>query len=218
MNQAGPKSSNQIIVIDLGPTKSTNEPRFVTVLDDTSNVPSLPQICADIRTGHEQQGLVKLCQGCKNHKSTAELLTVPWYHDLLEDQEAEDPSERDHVLVSSASSWRIQMVKWIGDSKEVEAAEQAEAAEKALWKTLGDLNSNSKLNDKEDTPRLPKKPKWKPITLAVLFEEAEKLCKRKLSAQVLEKEAQVMEALAEMEACADAQEDSRPNNGTIEID
>jgi hypothetical protein len=190
----------------------------VTVLDNTLNVPSIPQIRADICAGHEQQGLIKLRQGRKNHKSTAELLTVPRYRDLLEDQEAEDPSERGRVLVSSASGWRVQMAKWIGDSKEAEAAEQVEAAEKALRKTLGDLNSNSESDDEEDTPRLPKKPMWKPITLAVLFGEAEKPRKRKPSARVLEKEARLMETLAEMEACADAQEDSRPDDGAIEID
>ncbi|KAJ7161610.1 hypothetical protein C8R46DRAFT_1037810 [Mycena filopes] len=72
--------------------------------------------------------------------------------------------------------------------------------------------------DDEDAPRLPKKPTWTPITLALLFGEAEKPRKRKPSARVLAQEARLMETLAEMEARADAAEDAVPDDGAIEID
>ncbi|KAJ7154126.1 ribonuclease H-like domain-containing protein [Mycena filopes] len=154
------------------------------------------KIRANIRAGHEQQGLVKLRQR-KNHKSTAELLAVPRYRDLLEDGENEEPSERGRLLVSGVSGWQTQMAKW----------------------TLGESNSDAESDkDDEDAPRLPKKPTWTPITLALLFGEAEKPRKRKPSARVLAQEARLMETLAEMEARADAAEDAVPDDGAIEID
>ncbi|KAJ7042268.1 hypothetical protein C8F04DRAFT_1176428 [Mycena alexandri] len=180
------------------------------------------QVRADIRADHERQGLIKPRQGRKNHKSVGALLAVPRYCDLLEDQEDEDPSERGRALVSSTDGWRTEMAKWVADSKAAEVVERAEAAEKAKWKaqreTLG-LDSDSELEE-EDTPRLPKTPRWKPITLATLFGLSEKPLKRKPSesARVLEEEERLMEALAEMEARADADEDARMDDGAIEID
>ncbi|KAJ6471331.1 ribonuclease H-like domain-containing protein [Mycena sanguinolenta] len=60
------------------------------------------KICANLRAGHARQGLVKSREGRKNHKSTATLLSVPHYRDLLEDQDDEDPTERGCALVSSS--------------------------------------------------------------------------------------------------------------------
>ncbi|KAJ7157411.1 ribonuclease H-like domain-containing protein [Mycena filopes] len=180
------------------------------------------KIRADIRAEHERQGLVKLRQARKNHKSTAELLAVPRYRDLLDDQDDEDSSERGRVLVSGATGWRTQMAKWISESKGAEAVERAEAAERVVRKqnraALGELDSDSDSGGEEETPRLPKKPMWTPITLAVLFGEAEKPRARKPSARVMEEEARLMEALAAMEARADALENARPDDGAIEID
>jgi hypothetical protein len=36
-----------------------------------------------------------------HHKSTATLLTIPQYSDLLDDQDDEDESERGRVLINS---------------------------------------------------------------------------------------------------------------------
>ncbi|KAJ7779844.1 ribonuclease H-like domain-containing protein [Mycena metata] len=178
------------------------------------------KVRADIRADHEWQGLIKPRQGRKNHKSVGALLAVPRYRDLLEDQEDKDPNERGRALVSSTDGWRTEMAKWVADSKAAEVVERAEAAEKAKWtaqrETLG-LDSDSELEE-EDTPRLPKTPRWKPITLVTLFGLSEKPLKRKPSARVLEEEERLMEALAEMEARADADEDARMDDGAIEID
>ncbi|KAJ7784179.1 ribonuclease H-like domain-containing protein [Mycena metata] len=184
------------------------------------------KVRADICADHERQGLIKPRQGRKNHKSVGALLAVARYRDLLEDQEDEDPNERGRALVSSTDGWRTEMVKWVADSKAAEVVERAEAVEKAKWKaqreTLG-LDSDSGLEE-EDTPRLPKTPRWKPITLATLFGLSEKPLKRKPSARVLEEEERLMEALAEMEALAkiearaDADEDARMDDGAIKID
>ncbi|KAJ7148873.1 hypothetical protein C8R46DRAFT_1230946 [Mycena filopes] len=114
------------------------------------------------------------------------------YRGLLEDGENEDPSKRGCLLVSGVSGWQTQMAKWVAESKEAEAAERREVAEKAarkaLRQTLSESNSDADSEsdeDDEDAPRLPKKPTWTPITLALLFGEAEKPRKRKPLARVL---------------------------------
>ncbi|KAJ6626317.1 hypothetical protein B0H10DRAFT_2211206 [Mycena sp. CBHHK59/15] len=97
------------------------------------------KIHADIRAEHQKQGLVKPRQKRKNHKSTATLLSVPRYRDLLEDQDDEDPDQRGRAL-------------WIGDAK---AAEREETAEDSV-------------RDEEDggiPSRIPGRlPAWKPMT------------------------------------------------------
>ncbi|KAJ6603954.1 ribonuclease H-like domain-containing protein [Mycena sp. CBHHK59/15] len=157
------------------------------------------KIHADIRAEHQKQGLVKPRQKRKNHKSTATLLSVPRYRDLLEDQDDEDADQRGRALVSSAAGWRTQMAKWIGDAK---AAEREETAEDSV-------------RDEEDggiPSRIPGRlPAWKPMTLLVLFGEAEKPRQRKPSARVMEEEEVLMQALAE------ADEDEIPDDGAVEI-
>ncbi|KAJ6538637.1 hypothetical protein DFH09DRAFT_1090341 [Mycena vulgaris] len=49
----------------------------------------------------------------KNHDSVETLLAVPRYRDLLEDQGAEDESDRGRALVSSSAKWRSEMATWI---------------------------------------------------------------------------------------------------------
>ncbi|KAJ7730528.1 ribonuclease H-like domain-containing protein [Mycena metata] len=142
------------------------------------------KIRAELRAEHARQGLVKSREGRKNHKSTAALLSVPRYRDLLEDQDDEDETERGRALVSSAEGWRLQLAEWIADAKSAETAERAEAAER---------------------------PKWAPITLALLFGGAEKPRARKPSARVMEEEEMLMQALA------DEEEDAIPDDGAIEV-
>ncbi|KAJ6601670.1 hypothetical protein B0H10DRAFT_2230375 [Mycena sp. CBHHK59/15] len=157
------------------------------------------KIRAQIRAEHEKQGLVKPRQSRKNHKSTATLLSVPRYQDLLEDQEDNDTTERGRTLVSSAAGWRTEVTKWIEDAR---AAERAEAE-----------------SDREEqqrngvSPPLPNcLPAWKPITLQVLLGRAEKPCTRKPSTRVMREEEILMEVLA------DVAEDDNPDDGAIEID
>ena len=59
-----------------------------------------------------------------------ELLAVPQYSDLLEDQYHEDERERGRVLVSSASGWRIEMAKWIAEAREAELEESDDDGER----------------------------------------------------------------------------------------
>ncbi|KAJ6623316.1 ribonuclease H-like domain-containing protein [Mycena sp. CBHHK59/15] len=145
----------------------------------------------------KKQGLLKPRQARNNHKSTATLLSVPRYRDLLEDQDDEDSTER--ALVTSAEGWRTEVAKWIGDAR---AAERMET----------ELVSEDEAND-EFSSRLPTRvPAWKPMTLQVLFGGAEKPRKRRPSKRAMEEEEQLMEALA------NAEEDDVPDDGAIEID
>ncbi|KAJ6624745.1 ribonuclease H-like domain-containing protein [Mycena sp. CBHHK59/15] len=156
------------------------------------------KIKAQIRSEHQKQSIYKPREGRKNHQSTAALLSVPRYRDLLDDQHDEDPSERGCALVSSREGWRTQLVKWVGNAKEAELAEQDSDAENDATDTI--------------TPRLPTRlTSWKPMTLQTLFGGAEKPRRRKPSARVVEEEERLMEDLA------DALEDEELDAGAIEI-
>ncbi|KAJ6527545.1 ribonuclease H-like domain-containing protein [Mycena sp. CBHHK59/15] len=137
------------------------------------------KIRAQIRSEHEQEGILKPRKARKNHQSTATLLSVPHYRDLLDNQDDEDTSERGRALVTSAAGWRTEVAKWIGDARVAEREE-----------TMGDSDDD----EVEDTSsRLPNRiPVWKPMKLAVLFSGAEKPAKRKPSTQVMEEEAILM--------------------------
>jgi hypothetical protein len=68
-------------------------------------------------------------------------------------------------------------------------------------------------NSNEITPRIRNRLTVRePITLQILFEVAEKLRARRLSTQMMDKEERLMQAWA------DAEEDSDPDDGAIEID
>ncbi|KAJ6467375.1 ribonuclease H-like domain-containing protein [Mycena sanguinolenta] len=169
---------------------------------DRRNRLGLEKVKAQIRAEHQLQGLYKRREGRKNHKSIETLLSVPRYRDLLEDQDDEDPSERGHALVASPETWRTQLAKWIGDARAAEDADDSV-----------DANSNSEASDDDDiTPRIPNRlPAWKPMTLQVLFGGAEKPRGRRMSAQMMDEEERLMQALA------DAEEDAIPDDGAIEI-
>ncbi|KAJ6616534.1 hypothetical protein B0H10DRAFT_2390650 [Mycena sp. CBHHK59/15] len=146
------------------------------------------KIRAEIRSEHIKQGLYKPRKPRQNHKSTATLLSVPRYQDLLGDQDDEDPDERGRALVSSRKA---------GEPR---------------WLTERDEQDDTANVPEETTPLVPNRiPAWKPLTLKVLFGEAMPR-KRKLSARVMEEEEILMEQLA------DAAEDDFPDDGAIEID
>ncbi|KAJ7029536.1 hypothetical protein C8F04DRAFT_1288093 [Mycena alexandri] len=120
-----------------------------------------------------------------------------------------------HIQIKLSTVWRLQLAEWIADAKSAETAERAEAAERVARNAerlaQGELNSESDSDDDSDTPRMPKKPKWAPITLALLFGGAEKPRARKPSARVMEEEEMLMQALA------DEEEDAIPDDGAIEV-
>ncbi|KZP27364.1 hypothetical protein FIBSPDRAFT_948639 [Athelia psychrophila] len=92
----------------------------------------LPKLCkmtkvgADIKAEHQMLGLAKTRGKRKVHASTAILLAVPRYSDLLADQEDEDDTERGRLLVNSTEGWRTEMAKWIVAAREAEEAESLE--------------------------------------------------------------------------------------------
>ncbi|KAJ6628155.1 ribonuclease H-like domain-containing protein [Mycena sp. CBHHK59/15] len=152
------------------------------------------KIRAEIRAEHIEKGLYKPRKPRKNHKSTATLLSVPRYRDLLGDQDDEDPTERGRALVSSVVGWRTQMAKWIGDARAAEREETEEDCED------------------EETPLLPNRPTaWKSLTLQVLFGGAEPR-KRKPEPRAMAEEEILMEELA------NAAEDEILDDGAVEID
>ncbi|KAJ7444259.1 hypothetical protein B0H11DRAFT_2250139 [Mycena galericulata] len=147
---------------------------------------------ADHRNKLGLEKMDKRTKARKNHKSTAALLNVPRYRDLLEDQEDEDPSERGLILVSSAQGWTTEVAKWIGDAH---AAERAEVA----------ADAEDELDDEVSVPLPNRLPQWKAMPLEVLFGGAEKPRTRKPSARVMEEEEILMEVLV------DAVEDEYPD-------
>ncbi|KAJ7253812.1 ribonuclease H-like domain-containing protein [Mycena rebaudengoi] len=156
----------------------------------------MTKIGSDIKTDHRERGLIKLNEKRKVHKSTAALLTVPWYRDAVQDDDESD--ETGSVVVKTASGWRGAMSKWIADAQ---AAEDSESED-----------------DEDDVPMptLPKS-KWKRKTLAELFGGVTKVFKERLTQAEIEAEAELMADLATAEAEADAEEDGRPDDGEIEI-
>lgn len=84
------------------------------------------QVGADIRTSHKEAGFIQERTKRQNHddSTVSQLLTVPRYADLLEDDA--DLSENDNLsnsepqsgLVKSRAGWRKEMAKWVQDEQE----------------------------------------------------------------------------------------------------
>ena len=103
------------------------------------------------------------------------------------------------------------MGKWVSDARAAEAESEADG--------------NDSDSEDEDAPvrpgRAPVPPggwKWKKKTLAQLFGAATKERVSRLSQKEIDAEADLMVALADAEALADADEDGRPDDGAVEID
>lgn len=120
---------------------------------------------------------------------------MPRYCDLLADQDDEDETERGHLLVNSVVGWRMDMARWIGETR---AADEAKEADDAGVHAVFPVAAAA----------------WKPITIAALFGGIEKSQHRatRLPPAEISKEAVLMEALAELN------EDEIPDKGAIEID
>lgn len=151
---------------------------------------------AAIRAEHQALGLIKDRGKRKVHESTATLLAVPRYCDLLGDQDNEDEDERGRMLVNSTDGWRTEMAKWIGAAREADKAERLEG------------------NDDHTDDAGARTASWKPMTLAVLFGGIAKSNRRstRLPAAEIDAESALMEALADIE------EDERLDEGAIDID
>ncbi|KAJ6461535.1 ribonuclease H-like domain-containing protein [Mycena vulgaris] len=168
----------------------------------------MSKINGGIREDHLREGPAPTRGKRKNHDSVEKLLAVPRYRDLLEDQDAEDESDRGRPLVSSSAKWRIEMAKWIASVREADLmdAENSEV--------------DSDADDEDAHPKIPaKKSKWVKTSLAVLFggPDAKVKLTTRIPAKEFMAEARLMHALAQVEAEADAQEDARLDDGAMEI-
>ncbi|KAJ6549409.1 ribonuclease H-like domain-containing protein [Mycena vulgaris] len=168
----------------------------------------MSKINGGIREDHLREGPAPTRGKRKNHDSVEKLLAVPRYRDLLEDQDAEDESDRGRPLVSSSAKWRIEMAKWIASVREADLmdAENSEV--------------DSDADDEDAHPKIPaKKSKWVKTSLAVLFggPDAKAKLTTRIPAKEFMAEARLMHALAQVEAEADAQEDARLDDGAMEI-
>ncbi|KAJ7936723.1 hypothetical protein B0H13DRAFT_2303428 [Mycena leptocephala] len=72
-------------------------------------------------------------------------------------------------------------------------------------------------DDAEDVGDEARRSKWKKRTLAELFRGAEKKHATRLTQEEIDAEAELMKGLAEVEAQAEAEEDARLDDGTVEI-
>ena len=80
------------------------------------------QVGTDIRVSHKEAGFVENRRKRKNHDGAkvADLLAVPWYANLLEEDvnasNEEDGELRPRPqLVKTREGWRKEMVKWVQD-------------------------------------------------------------------------------------------------------
>jgi hypothetical protein len=151
------------------------------------------QVGADIAADHQRLGLVEKRGNRKNHRSTAALLAVPRYSDLLKDIDDEDETERGRALVTSEAGWRTEMAKWIGDAR-LRAENESDAEPES---------------DDEDLITPARSRKWSPCKLSVLF--GGEVARPDRHAQMeFDEEAALMEALADQE------EDEYPDDGAME--
>ena len=114
----------------------------------------------DIKGEHQRLRIANKWLVQHVHKSTATLLAVPRYSDLLDDQDDEDKSKHGCVLINSMQGWHTEMAKWISDARAAEADEYSD-----------DDDDSAVLS----SPPLPaaglssQSSQWKPTTLAILF-------------------------------------------------
>ncbi|KAJ7724310.1 ribonuclease H-like domain-containing protein [Mycena maculata] len=186
----------------------------------------MTKIGADLKTDHQERGLIKLRNPRQVHKSTDALLTVPRYRDLIQDQDIDD-SDSGPSVISTAAGWRGVMNQWISDARAEEEAE-AEAAKVKAVKAAAALKSGSEApvdsdsSDDETTAPIrctpiPRWSKWKKRTLTELFGGSQKKHAEQLSQEEIDAEAVLMKGLADAERHAEAEEDARLDDGAVEI-
>ena len=151
---------------------------------------------------HKTAGFVQARAKRQNHDSEriANLLAVPRYADIVEDNDSVEEERGRSNLVKSHGGWRNEMKKWI---------------EQEGRNSLGD--------DSEDDDTLAnamygqKRSKWLPRSLDLLFGEVKDIgvdeqTRRNRRRQAYSDEARLMELLADEEA----DEDPIPDDGELE--
>jgi hypothetical protein len=116
------------------------------------------QVGADIRQSQKEAGLVEERTKWKNHDPTgiSQLLAVPWYADLLEDDAEASANDKEpnpkprSGLVKSRAGWRREMANWVQD--EQMRSDDSDSDD------LGDATSTCQRHSK-----------WLPRSLALLF-------------------------------------------------
>ncbi|KAJ6629669.1 ribonuclease H-like domain-containing protein [Mycena sp. CBHHK59/15] len=179
--------------------KNTESPRRSRL--GLEKLEKMTKINASVKADHINEGLVASRKQRQNHKSVEKLLAVPRYHDLLEDQGDEDESERGCLLVSSRIAWRVDVARWVSAARAAALEDAAADAEETADEAADAAPQHPSLP-------LPKK-KWVKTTLTVLFGGAKKPV-TKLPRTDLDREAELMEALA------DAEEDARLDDGAVD--
>ncbi|KAF8173539.1 hypothetical protein K438DRAFT_1772075 [Mycena galopus ATCC 62051] len=144
----------------------------------------IAKVSASIKADHLAEGIpVQVREKRKNHKSVAKLLAVPRYRDLIEDQDHADDGTRGSNLISDTR-----------------------AAEFEDEDTDGEEEPNLAPNPARAPPKIKN---WTKTTLAVLFGGVVKKPVVKLTKVDINREAELMEALAE------AEEDARLDDGAM---
>jgi hypothetical protein len=160
---------------------------------------------ADIWSSQKEAGYAEERVKRQNHEQNqvAELLKVPRYADLLEDNDAdmngdgEELSESRSALVKSCEGWRKEMAKW---KKEEQARSDDSDEEELRNVTYGRQRS-----------------KWLPRSLELLFagrkeSDIDEELRRVRRRQAYTEEARLMELLADEEA----DEDRIPDDGELD--
>ncbi|KAJ7122587.1 ribonuclease H-like domain-containing protein [Mycena crocata] len=176
--------------------KNTESPRRSRT--GVAKLEKITKVNGGIKAEHLAEGVAALRNKRNNHKSVDKLLAVPRYRDLLEECDEEDEQHHRPLLVSSKARWRTELAKWIQD---------AQAAE---------LDADDSDDEGEHEPEAagPPRPqkikKYVKMTLETLFRDVVQKPVTRFAKKELDREAALMEALAE------AEEDARPDDGAIE--
>ena len=158
----------------------------------------------DIKTEHQKLGIAKRREKRNIHRGAEKLLFMPRYSDLLDNLDNDEESERGRALVSTAAGWRTEMARWIGEAR----AENSDLSARDTTYSVVDDNSESAAA----TPPLISQSRisrFKSTKLSELFDDAPRRSTR-VPDVVIDEEAELMQALAEME------EDDRLDDGTLE--
>ena len=163
------------------------------------------QVGADIQSSQREEGLVEERAKRKNHEANkvAELLKVPRYADILEDDvdatmDAEGSSRPKSALVTSCEGWRKEMARWVQEEQ----------------------GRSDDLSEDEDLLNVAygrQRSKWLPRSLELLFagrkeSEVDEQLRKTRRRQAYTEETRLMELLADEEA----DEEGIPDDGELE--
>ncbi|KAF8878171.1 ribonuclease H-like domain-containing protein [Gymnopilus junonius] len=170
----------------------------------------MSKVGASIRASHKEEGLVEDHEKRKNHKDSklGELLVVPRYADLLEEDEGDaadnqsiggEPQDKSG-LVKTQAGWRKEMSKWVQKEREEDLDLDSTIAESVANAVYGRNRS-----------------RWLPRSLELLFGGRKEIDKdeqrrRDHRRTAYTEEARLMELLANEEA----DEERIPDDGELE--